>query len=72
MRLILSFLILVFTVAEPALAYIGPGMGLGFIGSLLGVIAAVFVAIFGFVWYPIKRMMKNKRSAEKADDDDED
>ena len=29
MRLILSFLILVFAVADPALAYIGPGMGLG-------------------------------------------
>ncbi len=70
MRLILSFLILIFALADPALAYVGPGMGLGFIGSLLGMIAAVFVAIFGFIWYPIKRMVKNKRSAKTADDDD--
>ena len=35
-------------------------------------IAAVFVAIFGFVWYPIKRMMKKRRSAKSTDDEDED
>lgn len=72
MRLMLCFLILVFAVVDPALAYIGPGMGLGFIGSLFGMIAAVFIAIFGFVWYPIKRMMKGRRSAKATDDEDED
>ena len=38
-----------------AMAYIGPGVGLGAIGAILGVIGAVFLAIFAVVWYPIKR-----------------
>ena len=46
-------------------AYIGPGAGLSAIGSLLALIAAVFVAIFGFLWYPIKSWRK-RRAAAKA------
>lgn len=43
-----------------AMAYIGPGVGLGAIGAILGVIGAVFLAIFAVVWYPIKRLIKGK------------
>ena len=55
------------TLAGPNLAhaYIGPGAGLSAIGSLLALIAAVFVAIFGFLWYPIKSWRK-RRAAAKA------
>ena len=45
------------------LAYLGPGAGLSALGSLLALIAAVFVAIFGFVWYPVKRLLKKKKKA---------
>ena len=55
------------SLAGPSLAhaYIGPGAGLSAIGSLLALIAAVFVAIFGFLWYPIKSWRK-RRAAAKA------
>ena len=46
-------------------AYIGPGAGISAIGSLLALIAAVLLAIVGFVWYPVKRLMKNRRKARK-------
>jgi len=46
------------------LCYIGPGGALSAIGSLLALIAAVGLALVGFVWYPIKRMLRSKRRAE--------
>ena len=42
----------------PAYAYVGPGAGLSAIGSVFAVIAAVFMGVVGFVWYPIKRLLK--------------
>ncbi|WP_284165767.1 hypothetical protein [Frigidibacter sp. SD6-1] len=44
-----------------ALAYIGPGVGAGAIGAVIGVIGAIFLAIFAVLWYPIKRMLKGKK-----------
>lgn len=41
-----------------ALAYGGPGSGLSAIGSLLSVLAALAFAVVGFVWYPIKRLLR--------------
>ena len=53
--------------AGPATAYIGPGAGLTAIGTVLALVGAVALAIFGFVWYPIKRYMrKRKESRTKA------
>ena len=46
-----------------ALAYIGPGVGAGAIGAVLGVIGSIFLAIFAVVWYPVKRMMKGRKKA---------
>ena len=44
-------------------AYIGPGAGLSAIGSLLALFAVVGVTIAGFLWFPIKRLMKNRKAA---------
>lgn len=41
--------------AAPALAYVGPGTGLSVIGSILALVGALFLALLGFIWYPIKR-----------------
>ena len=49
----------------PAYAYIGPGAGITAIGTVLALIAAVLLAIIGFLWYPIKRMMRKRRENEK-------
>lgn len=55
---VLTFLLF----SQPAQAYIGPGAGLTAIGSFLALILAVVVAIVGFLWYPIKRMLKKRKS----------
>ena len=49
--------IAVLAVSPPAAAYVGPGAGLSALGSLFALLAAVVVAIFGFLWYPIKRLL---------------
>jgi hypothetical protein len=51
-----------------ALAYVGPGAGLSIIGSVLALFAAVVVAIFGFLFFPIRRMLRKRkeRAALKA------
>ncbi len=47
--------------AAPAWAYVGPGAGLTAIGTLVALVGAVLLAIVGFLWYPIKKLMKKKQ-----------
>ncbi len=66
-----AVLFLVFSVAlfaaEPAAAYMGPGAGLGMIGSLLALVGAGLVALFGLVILPVRMLMKRfRRSAPAA------
>lgn len=77
MRLFYGFIIvLIFnlsisvSVSAAELAYLGPGAGLSALGSILALLAAFVLAIFGFVWYPIKRLMKKKsRPNDNVDDE---
>ena len=47
-------------------AYVGPGLGAGTIGVILGIIGSIFIAIFAIVWYPLKRLLK-KNKQKKPD-----
>ena len=49
--------------SAPALAYVGPGAGLGVIGTLFGIVAAIVLAMFGLFWYPLKRAFGKKSAA---------
>jgi hypothetical protein len=42
----------------PAFAYLGPGAGLTAIGAFLALIVGMIVAFFGFIWYPVKRLLR--------------
>ena len=48
-------------VANQAQAYIGPGAGLSAIGSALALVGALVLMLVGFVWYPVKRLMKRRK-----------
>lgn len=48
------------------LAYIGPGAGLSALGALLAIVAGLVVGVLGFVWYPIKRVLKNRKKADEG------
>lgn len=52
--------------AMPAAAYIGPGAGIGAIGTFFAVIGAVVLLIVGFLWYPIKRMLRKNKAPVQA------
>ncbi|WP_208454439.1 hypothetical protein [Jannaschia marina] len=42
-------------------AYVGPGAGLTAIGTMIALLAALVLALVGFVWYPIKRMRRARK-----------
>jgi hypothetical protein len=48
-----------------ALAYVGPGAGLTAIGTIVALLGALALALVGFVWYPIKRLMRRGSSARE-------
>ena len=60
---------------DQALAYTGPGLGAATIAVVVGFFTSIFVALFAVIWYPVKRLLKNRKSAQggeaavKASDD---
>ena len=57
----INLVIVLLSISSSVFAYIGPGMGGGVIVGFLGVIGAVLLALFGILYYPIKRMLKNRK-----------
>ena len=57
----INLITLLLIISSPASAYIGPGMGGGVIAAVLGVVGAILLALFGILYYPIKRMIKNRK-----------
>lgn len=45
-----------------AFGYVGPGAGLTAIGTILALLAAFVLAIVGFVWYPMKRLLRTRKA----------
>ena len=68
MRLVALLLVLLAS-AEPAYAYMGPGAGLAFLGSLIALIAALGVGVLGLVWYPLKRFIRSRRGSDGEEQD---
>lgn len=65
----LSLISVLLALPAPALAYIGPGAGLGAIGVLVAVVVAVLLIFIGFIWFPLRRMLRKRRATadERAD-----
>ena len=55
-------LVCVFMAPAAAHAYIGPGLGAGTLAVIAGLIISVFLAVFGMLWYPFKRLMNRLKS----------
>ena len=56
-----NLIIVLLSISSPVFAYIGPGIGGGVIAAVLGLIGVVLLALFGILYYPIKRMLKNRK-----------
>tara|TARA_B100000035_G_C20792738_1_gene461931 strand:+ start:506 stop:694 length:189 start_codon:yes stop_codon:yes gene_type:complete len=54
-------ILMAFIIIAPANAYIGPGTSGGLIATILGILGSILLAIFGILYYPIKRFLKNRK-----------
>lgn len=61
--------ILFLSLSAPALAYIGPGAGISVLGSLLGILGTIIVAIGAILFWPIRKMLKRRKAAAANDND---
>lgn len=59
-------IISLFLISMPSYAYIGPGMGGGVIVAIVGFFAAILLALWGILYYPIKRALKNRKNKKIA------
>lgn len=51
---------------EPAFAYTGPGLGAATIAMVVGFFTSIFIALFAVIWYPVKRLLKNRKKPQTA------
>ena len=50
-----------FLISLPSYAYLGPGMGGGVITAIICFFAAILLGLWGILYYPIKRALKNRK-----------
>ncbi|HEX7502802.1 MAG TPA: nucleotide pyrophosphatase, partial [Acidobacteriota bacterium] len=63
------FLIFIIWAGLPLFSYVGPGAGFAFVGSFFFIFAAFFLAIFNFLTFPVRallRFIKRARTLKKA------
>ena len=66
-----STLWLLVLLCSPAHAYLGPGAAISSIGALLALLGAVLLAIIGFFWFPLKRMLTGRQQSSEEEEEDE-
>jgi uncharacterized membrane protein len=64
--------IFILLISLPSYAYIGPGMSGGVIAAIVGFFAAVLLGLWGILYYPIKRALKNRKNNKMLPKDSND
>ena len=59
----LIFTLILMLASGTALAYVGPGAGISVLGSLLGILATIVLAIVAIVMWPIRKMLKKRKAS---------
>jgi len=62
---LISILFIFCLFATPSFAYLGPGIGGGIIAATIGIIVAIFAALFGLIWFPVKRLLKKRKERKE-------
>ena len=62
----LNLIIILLSISGPASAYIGPGVGGGVIAAIVGFFAAILLGLWGILYYPIKRALKNRKDKKMS------
>lgn len=61
---LLSLGVVFLAAPEAVHAYGGPGSVISGIGALLAAVAALLASLFGFLWFPLKRLYRSMTSDE--------
>ena len=56
-------------ITTSSFAYLGPGVGGGVIAATIGIIVAIFAALFGLIWFPVKRLFKRRKEKKEQQQD---
>ena len=59
-------IIILLAVSPAAMAYIGPGAGISVLGSLLGILGTIVVAIGAIIFWPVRKFLKRKNILASA------
>ena len=62
----LSLLLTLALTAFPSHAYMGPGAGITAIGCLIALLAGIWYTFKGFLWLPLKRLLKKGKNTESV------
>tara|TARA_B100001121_G_scaffold309965_1_gene338794 strand:+ start:258 stop:479 length:222 start_codon:yes stop_codon:yes gene_type:complete len=54
-----------FLISLHSYAYIGPGMGGGVMAAIIGFFVAILLGLWGILYYPIKRALKNRKDRKE-------
>jgi membrane protein implicated in regulation of membrane protease activity len=70
----ITFILLALVLLTPvstAVAYVGPGAGMSVLGSLLSILATIFVAIGAILIWPLRKFMKRRKARRNSPADAE-
>ena len=70
-RVIISSLVSIFGLIPSANAYIGPGLGLGTVGILIGILGSIILALIAVLWYPFKRILKKIKKTKNLESEED-
>ena len=62
---LILFILCCFFYSSATFAYLGPGVGGGVIAATIGIIVAIFAALFGLIWFPVKRLLKKRKEKKE-------
>jgi len=48
--------------------YLGPGAAVSSLGAFVALVGGIVVAILGFLWYPIRRLMRRLRKPSEQEE----
>jgi protein-S-isoprenylcysteine O-methyltransferase Ste14 len=56
-------ILLLALVSPTVMAYIGPGAGISVLGSILGILGTIVVAIAAIIFWPVRKFLKREKQA---------
>ena len=66
MTILILLTLLLLIQINTAMAYVGPGAGISVLGSLLSILATIFVAIGAIIFWPLRKYLKRRKARRET------